>query len=72
MQVQYTVSGFTMPSCNWGKLTGNLYIFIYSPRNLRKNADVNEVGVGKTQTLVGNFLETFVLVTVYSKNILYS
>ena len=32
-------------------------------------ADVNEVGVGKTQTIVCNFSETFLLFTVYSKSI---
>ena len=49
-----------------------MFILMYcynSPRNLGKNADVNEVGIDKTKTLVGNFLETFLLFTVYSKSI---
>ena len=32
-------------------------------------ADVNEVGVCKTQILIGNLFETFLLFTVYSKSI---
>ena len=40
---------------------------MHSP--LQNIADVNEVGVSKTQTLVSNFFETFLLFTVYSKSI---
>ena len=43
---------------------------IWGKMPLQNIADVNEVGIGKTQTLVGNFFETFLLFTVYSKSII--
>ena len=47
----------------------NAALAIWEIMHRQNIADVNEVGIGKTQPHLGNIFETFLLFTVYSKSI---